>query len=113
MHNTDILVGAAHMSEDTRQASLAISSPGTALLKTAAVLLVLLGLMAEAGRLGYGPFASDSLWVSAVVGNAFWNILAVVLNHAGMRAVISCWPFAVGLTGGIAFSAASPLTRRT
>ncbi|HUK29984.1 MAG TPA: hypothetical protein VLV89_02655 [Candidatus Acidoferrum sp.] len=72
---------------------------GAGILVAGAGLLVLLGLMAQLGELGLGPFTRDSFWIIPFLAEGLWNILRALVTRTAFAAAIPFWPLAFVLAG--------------
>ncbi len=89
-------------SENSRQNSRSVSAApanGAVILVAAAGLLVLLGLMAQLGQLGLGPFTRDTFWIIPFLANGLWNILMALVSRSAFADAIPFWPLTLVVAG--------------
>jgi hypothetical protein len=72
---------------------------GAGILMAGAGLLILLGMMAQLGELGLGPFTRDSFWIIPFLADGLWNILTVLASRTAFAAAIPFWPLALVVAG--------------
>jgi hypothetical protein len=103
MQVTTMIAGEAAMMNEMRQASMGKSAEmpgsGAGILIAGAGLLTLLGLMAQFGELGLGPFTRDTFWIIPFLADGLWNILVAVLSRTEFAAILPYWPMALLMTG--------------
>jgi hypothetical protein len=72
---------------------------GAEVLTAAAGLLILLGLMAQLGELGVGPFTRDTYWIIPFLAEGLWNILMALLSSTALADASPLWPLTFVLAG--------------
>jgi hypothetical protein len=65
---------------------------GAGILMAAAGLMILLGLMAQFGELGLGPFTHDTFWIIPFLAHGLWTILVAVLSRTALAEASPLWP---------------------
>ncbi len=83
----------------TKVMPAATPAKGVGILMAAAGLLILLGLMAQFGELGLGPFTRNTLWIIPFLAQGLWNILVALLSRTALANVLPFWPLALVLAG--------------
>ncbi len=77
----------------------------------AAGLLTLLGLMAQFGELGLGPFTRDASWIIPFLTQGLWNILSALVSRTALAAVFPFWPLTLVMAGCAALFLLNPRSR--
>jgi hypothetical protein len=72
---------------------------GAEVLVAGAGFLVLLGLMAQLGELGLGPFTRDTFWIIPFLANGLWNILMALMSRTPLADAIPFWPLTLVVAG--------------
>jgi hypothetical protein len=97
-------LGNALANSKERAVSMAAAMPGSGvgILMAAAGLLTLLGLMAQFGELGLGPFTRGTFWIIPFLANGIWNILMALLSRTALADALTLWPLTLVLAGSAA-----------
>lgn len=96
----DSQAGSATISAATRVADASsIPGNGTGILIAGAGLLILLGLMAQLGEVGLGPFTRETFWIIPFLGDGLWNILDALVSRTAFAAALPFWPLGFVLAG--------------
>jgi hypothetical protein len=77
----------------------AMPGSGGGILMAAAGLIILLGLMAQFGELGLGPFTRDTFWIIPFLAHGLWTILGALLSRTALAEASPFWPLILVLAG--------------
>ena len=68
------------------------SVSGSSFLLISSTLMVLVGVVFQAGELGMGHFRLDNLWLVSVLASDLWNLLATHIGGPTVAEVLRYWP---------------------
>jgi hypothetical protein len=91
MNGTYYFAGAKQMTNVERETS-ATSITGSGILMIGSALLIMVGVVFQAGELGVGHFRMDNLWLFSVVASDLWNLLATHIGGPTVTEVLQYWP---------------------
>jgi hypothetical protein len=68
------------------------SNSGSGILLIGSTLLIMVGLVFQAGLLGVGQLRFDNLWLVSVVASDLWNLAASHIGGPTVAEVLRYWP---------------------
>jgi hypothetical protein len=91
MNGITYSAGVETMTNVERQSSSA-SISGSGMLFIGSALLIVVGVVFQAGELGVGHFRLDNLWLVSVVASDLWNLAATRIGGPTVAEVLRYWP---------------------
>jgi hypothetical protein len=91
MYGTSYFAGAKPMTNVERQTS-ATTITGSGILMIGSALLIMVGVVFQAGEMGFGHYRLDNLWLFSVVASDLWNLLATHIGGPTVSEVLRYWP---------------------
>jgi hypothetical protein len=91
MNGTNQFAGVETMTNVERQSSTQ-SISGSGLLLVGSALMILVGIVFQAGELGFGHLRVGNLWLFSVVASDLWNLLSTHLGGPTVSEVLRFWP---------------------
>jgi hypothetical protein len=92
MDGNKVPPGDKNMTNANRHTQSTASISGSAAISAAATVFVLVGLVFQGVKLGYGHIAPGNFWQFSVLATNIWNILSLHMNISTLQEFCRFWP---------------------